>query len=100
MLGREGSPASSGNGSGLRGLGEFRGVLPDGWELWGGGRGSDVVGEQCTRTAEMPGTHEEVGAVSVLWGRTRCSHSEDGANRDSAGRRDLRGGRMCVYGRG
>ena len=26
-VGTEGSPASSGNGSGLRGLGEFRGVL-------------------------------------------------------------------------
>ena len=32
--------------------------------------------------AETPGTHEEVGAVSVLWGRNRCSHSEDRANRD------------------
>lgn len=64
------------------------------------GRWLDVVGEQCTRTTEMPGTHEEVGAMSVLWGRTRCSHSEDGANRDSVGRRNLRGGRMCVYGRG
>lgn len=42
---------------------------------------AELVGQQCTGTAETSGTHEDGGCACSV-GRTRCSHSEDGANRD------------------
>lgn len=60
VLGREGSPASSGNGSGLGGFGEVQGYPPqiagDRGEVAGCGGGRDVRG-----TTETPRAQEGVG---------------------------------------